>query len=397
MRKLLVFCVLLVMFVFLASLPCRASKPLDRNEWMKVRVIDKATGNRIHGAKFLVDFRFDPPAESDSYTVKGTSDLSDPTKIYIALPPDGYHGTLVVRAVKGGVESEPFSISLDEALRSYYQAGNRGYFLKHTFVMKGATAASEEARRYIIQLREGTLREQYDAVSKLSSLGDRFAVDPLLEVLDGTSDKRMQNMVIDALANIGDARAVPGIAKVFAEKKRRRRSEVALRALVKLGDKETVMPIVLAEVERGDERLHPWILKALKKWPDPTYLPQLKKSPLMTAKNGYTRKTMAEIMVRFNDPDAVPYLRKLLAKDSWDYDLAIMLAKLGAEAGVEVLLKAQFDRFPVGMRDARPGCRDALLSLGEKAVPALEKILKSDNERLRNAAKEYLGKIKGTD
>jgi HEAT repeat protein len=392
MRKLPLFCILLAMIVlvtWLSSPPCQASKPLDKNEWMKVNVIDKATGNTIHGVKFLIDYRLDPPNEGDSYTVEGISDLSDPGKIYIALPPEGYPGTLVVRAVKGGVESEPFRISIDEAQRAYYQSGNSGCFLSHTFVMEGAPTASEEAGRYIVQLREGTLREQYEAVGKLSALGDRSAVEPLLELLKSTSDKRMQNMVVDALSNIGDAKAAPVIAKVFAAT----RLPTALRALVKLGDKETVMPIVLAEVDNGDERLQPEILEALRQWPDPTYLPRLKQSPLMHAENGNTRKTLADLMVRYKDPDAVPYLRKLLKEMSWDYDLAIMLAELGDASGVEVLLKAQFDRFPEGMKDARPGCREALLSLGDKAIPELEKLLESDNERMRNAAREYIKEI----
>ncbi len=393
MRKLPVYCVLLVIVVFLSSLPCRAGKPLDEKEWMKVEVIDKATGSKIHGAKFIVEFKFDPPYDDSNYTVNGMTNPYHPGKIYISLPPGSYKGTVVVWAEKDGVASEPFRISTAEAWQAYYKSGNRGYFLSHTFVMEGAATASEEAERYIVQLREGTLREQYEAVSKLSSLGNRSAVGSLLEVLGGTSDKRMQNMVINALNNIGDAKAVPGIAKVFEVT----RSPVALRALVKLGNKETVMPIVLAELDGRNERLHHEVLKALKKWPDPSILPRIKRSPMMQAENGYIRKSLAEIMVRFDDPDAVAVLRKLLAEMSWDYDLAIMLAKLGDTSGVEVLLKAKFDRFPVGMKDARPGCRDALLLLGDKAVPELEKLLESDNERLRNAAKEYIEKIKGVD
>lgn len=124
-------------------------------------------------------------------------------------------------------EKNPDSGSLEDDLRTVYQD------------MKGRTG---EITVYVSFLRDGNLLERTRSAEALGEIGDRAAVQPLIDALSDTSTD-VQYVAAKSLGMLADVRAVmPLIEKLKSDEKWVRRG--AAHALGIIGDKRAVDPLI---------------------------------------------------------------------------------------------------------------------------------------------------------
>jgi HEAT repeat protein len=102
--------------------------------------------------------------------------------------------------------------------------------------LRGAVVAALRAADSVMPLIEEMRRGTPNAAHALGEIGDRRAVDPLIEAL---KNRALQAEAIRALAKMGDKRAVDALIEVG-------RDSDALRALGKLGDSRAVGHLISA-------------------------------------------------------------------------------------------------------------------------------------------------------
>ncbi len=124
-------------------------------------------------------------------------------------------------------EKNPDSGSLENDLRNVYQDMKK---------------QSREVPIYVSFLRDGVLIERTRSAEALGEIGDKAAVQPLIDALSDTSTD-VQYVAAKSLGMLADARAVdPLIGKLKSEEKWVRRG--AAHALGLIGDKRAVDPLI---------------------------------------------------------------------------------------------------------------------------------------------------------
>ena len=122
-----------------------------------------------------------------------------------------------------------------------------------------------EALLYMLNSEDYTL--QYNAAEALGKIGDRKAVEYLIEALNGRRYIIVRLNAIEALGKIGDKRAVEPLINLLQDKERAVR-KYAAQALGNLKAKEGVEPLVLLLKER-DVQVNSTITESLGKIGEP--------------------------------------------------------------------------------------------------------------------------------
>jgi len=229
-------------------------------------------------------------------------------------------------------------------------------FLTLSWFFASQNARAGELDRLTDQLKHNSSRLRARAASALGKLGDKRAVEPLINALKD-EDRSVRSSASGALGRLGDPRAVePLIAALKDQDKYVRRS--AASALGRLGDKRAVEPLIAA----------------------------------LKDKDAGVRRSVAWALAQLGDERAVEPLRESLRDDDGKVSpgVAFALARLlGDERAVEPLLMA------TGNAEEFEGLAllGMLMRIGPPAVEPLIAALKQEDKRVRYTAAFVLRKL----
>jgi HEAT repeat protein len=249
------------------------------------------------------------------------------------------------------------------------------------------------------------------AVGALGEIGDKRAVEPIIELL-GAYDRKVRMSAAKALGKIGDKKAVEPLIRTLRDKDELVRRN-AVSALGEIVDKRAVEPLIKALGDE-DEIVRGMSAKALGEIGDKRAV-----EPLIKALGAYNKdihRSAAEALVKVGD-EAVRLLIKALGDEYWQVRMnaANALGEIGDKRAVEPLVKVLGDEDehvrenaakalgelgwkPTSDKNGAVYCIyndrfDECVKIGKPAVGPLIKALRVGNKVVHRSVVEALIKI----
>ena len=247
----------------------------------------------------------------------------------------------------------------------------RGFFIilsTSLFVFNPAYGGENDAdiQSLISQLTSGNSQSRITAAKELGRLGDKRAVEPLIDCLNNTNIRNpfVKSTAAEALGQIGDPRAVEPLIASLKSREFILHGP-AIEALDKIGDKRAVKP--LCEFLIGDHRIPPDLEAALK-----------------TLGNLGDPNAVDEIVTLLNSNRISEPIRKAAVET---------MMKLDSRKGIANLVELWKNSDSWSRRRLSKG----LIAAGKPAVGPLINILNESNIRPNSNIQSYIESISNTE
>jgi HEAT repeat protein len=285
---------------------------------------------------------------------------------------------------------DPLMSVLQSQSRNLIYVGDEGgktIMSAHQGIMKVLTNIGHPALDFLISaLKVKNWEVQQKASEALGKIGDKRAIDPLIEALE---DKNVQREAVEALGKLRASRAVePLIAMLKVQRINDFDNDIVV-ALTDIG--QPAVDHLIAGLKDINRSVRSGVAKALGEIKDKRAIDPLIEVAIYD-NDFWVRETAAKALDKLEDDGIVGYFITLLTNED------SKVRKMAAEALREIKDSRAIDPLIVGLQDRENGVRkasaEALGKIGDsRAVDFLIAVLKDEDGNVRKAVTEALREI----